>query len=249
MSSWEDEEYLLPAGVARRFAARDGRIVQLRAARPADAEPLLAALNEVAAESRYLLRRHWNITPALQERWQQVAVAHADLLLVVAVADAEDAPPIIAGSLSLVRGRPEFVRHTAELGMWLGAPFREIGIGSAMVEAALAWAAVAGIEKITLSVRSSNRRALQLYQKYRFTEEGRRRAYIKTPDGYEDEVLLSRAVVPPEPGIGDAGAAANRSEPRKARPAPPDEETEAPVPHRGPSGRRPAPGMTERSLP
>jgi ribosomal protein S18 acetylase RimI-like enzyme len=63
-----------------------------------------------------------------------------------------------------------------------------------MVEVALAWAAAHGIEKITLSVRSTNRRALSLYQKYGFVEEGRRRDYIKTPAGYEDECLLSYSV-------------------------------------------------------
>ena len=178
----------------RRFLARDGRSVVLRPAQADDAAPLLAALNEVAAEGRYLLNSHWVITPQLEARWQRTAADSADLLLVATVAHKADAPGVLAGSVSLVRRQHEFVRHTAELGMWLRAAYREIGIGSAMVEAALAWAIAQEIEKITLSVRSGNRRALALYQKYGFVEEGRRRAFIKTPHGYEDECLISRFV-------------------------------------------------------
>jgi hypothetical protein len=117
----------------------------------------------------------------------------------------------IAGSISLVRGRPEFIRHTAELSMWLRPAYREQGLGSAMIQYALDWAVAQGqIEKLTLSVRSSNRRAVNLYTKYGFREEGRRRAYIKTEQGYEDEILLSRFVTGPvltdAAASGDAGA-------------------------------------------
>ena len=189
------------AGGERRFAARDGQVVHLRPAQNEDAAPLLAALNEVAAEGRYLLTRHWDITPELEARWRYAA-AGGDLLLIATVAPEEGAPAAIAGSVSLTRRQHEFVRHTAELGMWLRAAYREIGIGSAMVEAALTWAAAHDIEKITLSVRSNNRRALSLYQKYGFVEEGRRRGYIKTPAGYEDECLLSYSVQPIDPLTG-----------------------------------------------
>src|SRR5436305_8938614 len=102
----------LPSGrVARRFMARDGRWVELRLASADDAGPLLAALNEVAAEGRYLLRRHWEITPDLRERWLRVAASQQDLLLVATVAEAEAETPEVVGSLSLVRGRPEFIQH------------------------------------------------------------------------------------------------------------------------------------------
>jgi RimJ/RimL family protein N-acetyltransferase len=189
-------------GTERQFTARDGRAVYLRPAEPDDAEPLLDALNEVAAEGRYFLRPHWDVTPELEARWMGIALGSSDLLLVAFAGEDSQSCNIIAGCLSLVRGRPEYVRHTAELGMWLRAPYREIGIGSQMVEAALAWATIHAVEKITLSVRSGNRRAFGLYQKYGFAEEGRRRAFIKTPQGYEDEYLFSRFTSPLDPLTG-----------------------------------------------
>ncbi len=186
----------------RALHLSDGRWVLLRPARSADAHLLLEALNEVANDGRFLLRRSWEITPDLERRWINVALGGTDLVVVAMLLENEQTRHEIepAGGLSLVRGRPEFIRHTAELGMWLRAAYREHGLGSAMLEYALDWAAAQGdIEKITLSARSSNRRALNLYRKYDFYEEGRRLGYIKTEQGYEAEVLLSRFVgEPPE---------------------------------------------------
>jgi RimJ/RimL family protein N-acetyltransferase len=210
-----DDQMLVPdsdpdaaAPVRRLFHLRDGRPMLLRQAREDDAHALLSALNEVANEGRFLLRRSWEITPELEQRWIRVALGGTDLLVLAVLLESgqQGGELEVAGSLSLVRGRPEFVRHTAELGMWLRSAYREQGLGSAMVEYALAWAAhQPEVEKITLSVRSANRRALNLYGKYGFAEEGRRRAYIKTDTGYEDEVLLSRFVR--EPAIAHAEAA------------------------------------------
>ena len=188
---------------SRLVHLRDGRVVLLRPAGAADAHGLLSALNDVAGEGRFLLRRAWQLTPELEQRWLRVALGGVDLLLVAwLLDDAEMRRELeVAGSLSLVRGRPEFIRHTADLSMWLRSGFREQGLGSAFLETALAWAAAQDtLEKITLSVRSSNRRALNLYTKYGFVVEGRRRAFVKTEAGYEDEILLSRFVgaAPPE---------------------------------------------------
>ena len=183
--------------VAQLLPLRDGRHVLLRTAYPTDARALLGALNEVANEGRFLLRRAWEITPELEQRWVSVALGDSDLVLVAMLLDNPHtrAEQEIVGGLSLVRGRPEFVRHTAELAMWLRAAYRELGLGSAMLEYALTWLrAGSDIEKITLSARSSNRRALNLYRKYGFVEEGRREGFIKTEQGYEAEVLLSRFV-------------------------------------------------------
>src|SRR5687767_9498900 len=88
---------------------RDGRAVLLRPARPEDAHDLLSALNEVAAEGRFLLRREWELTPELEQRWLRVATGGIVLLVVAIELENEHTQQegIIAGSLSLVRGRPE----------------------------------------------------------------------------------------------------------------------------------------------
>jgi ribosomal protein S18 acetylase RimI-like enzyme len=199
----EEQEELETQFVVRRIVhTRDGRALLLRPAEAGDAHGLLSALNEVAAEGRFLLRPAWALTPELEQRWLRVAANGVDLLIAVVALenDASGQEGEVAGSLSVVRGRPEYIRHTAELSMWVRPAFREAGLGSTMMEYALRWAAASGVEKITLSVRSSNRRAINLYSKYGFAEEGRRKAFVKTPEGYEDEVLLSKFVGAGHPG-------------------------------------------------
>ena len=213
----EDEEST--AGSTERLLhLRDGRHVLLRPAGPDDAHLLLRALNEVANEGRFLLRRAWNLTPELEQRWLRVALGGVDLLVVAVLLESAEMryEQEIAGSLSLVRGRPDFIRHTAELSLWLRPAYREQGLGSAMIEYGLGWAAMQGnLEKLTLSVRSSNRRAVNLYSKYGFQEEGCRRGYIKTDQGYEDELLLSRFIAGPflADRAANPGAGGNTADP------------------------------------
>lgn len=64
------------------------------------------------------------------------------------------------------------------------------GLGQALLWALLASARKRGLERATLEVRASNQAALSLYQKYGFTEAGRRRRYY--PDTQEDALILWR---------------------------------------------------------
>jgi [ribosomal protein S18]-alanine N-acetyltransferase len=67
-------------------------------------------------------------------------------------------------------------------------PYRCQGVGNALVEACLAWAARAGASSVRLEVRASNLAALALYHRHGFATTGVRRAYYSAP--VEDAVLL-----------------------------------------------------------
>jgi ribosomal protein S18 acetylase RimI-like enzyme len=78
---------------------------------------------------------------------------------------------------------------SAELeGVFVDRAHRRQGIGSALVQACMAWAANTGATTIRLEVRASNTAALALYQRYGFSTTGLRRAYYSLP--VEDAVLL-----------------------------------------------------------
>ena len=61
----------------------------------------------------------------------------------------------------------------AELGMLVRDGHRGQGIGSALMDACLAWARDAGAHKVALTVWPHNEAALALYRKYGFEIEGR----------------------------------------------------------------------------
>jgi [ribosomal protein S18]-alanine N-acetyltransferase len=69
---------------------------------------------------------------------------------------------------------------------------RRRGVGTALLQAILAWAAKRGARRIGLEVRASNAAALGLYRRMGFAEEGRRRGYYGDP--VEDALVLGRAV-------------------------------------------------------
>ncbi|MCY6958323.1 GNAT family N-acetyltransferase [Clostridium brassicae] len=63
-------------------------------------------------------------------------------------------------------------RHKAEFGICILKGYWGHGIGKVMIENILLCASTAGIKKISLTVVQTNAKAIQLYKKYGFVEEG-----------------------------------------------------------------------------
>ncbi|MGZ4353969.1 MAG: N-acetyltransferase family protein, partial [Gaiellaceae bacterium] len=70
-----------------------------------------------------------------------------------------------------------------EIGMMVAADRRGRGVGTALVAAAVEWARLRRLHKLTLSVFPHNDAALALYRKFGFVEEGRRARHIRRADG------------------------------------------------------------------
>jgi ribosomal-protein-alanine N-acetyltransferase len=73
-------------------------------------------------------------------------------------------------------------------GLVVDDDYRRQGIGSALIEACVAWAANAGAASIRLEVRASNAAARALYCRHGFATVGTRRGYYSAP--VEDAVVL-----------------------------------------------------------
>lgn len=86
-------------------------------------------------------------------------------------------------------------RHKAEFGICILKDYWGYGIGKVMLENVLSFADKAGIEKMSLYVVETNIKAIQLYKKYGFVEEG---LLIKDrihKDGkYYNTVMMGRIV-------------------------------------------------------
>src|SRR4051794_7485076 len=77
----------------------------------------------------------------------------------------------IVGSLNV---QPVDYHGYGEIGMCLARAARGRGVGSALMEAAIAWSRARGLHKLSLSVWPHNAAAIALYEKYGFVQEGRR---------------------------------------------------------------------------
>ena len=100
-------------------------------------------------------------------------VADGDGQMWVAEADGE-----IVGMISL---HPQ--RGRADLGMAILDAWRGRGIGTAMMEAAIAWARAQGLDKIALYVWPHNERAIKLYEKVGFSGEGYHPKHFRRKNG------------------------------------------------------------------
>ena len=87
--------------------------------------------------------------------------------------------------------------HVFEFGMSVGARYRGLGVGSALLEQAIAWAAGAGFTKVILSAFPHNTRAIAFYERHGFTLEGRRALQFCRAGRYFDELLMGRPVGSP----------------------------------------------------
>ena len=83
--------------------------------------------------------------------------------------------------------------HVAQLSIGVHKGWQEKGIGTALMKKIIEWAKQSqAIEKIELNVRAINVRAIALYKKMGFIEEGRLKNRIKVEDGhYIDDVLMA----------------------------------------------------------
>lgn len=86
---------------------------------------------------------------------------------------------------------------TLELGMTIIDGFRELGVGTALMEAGLAWARTTDAHKIELQVWPDNARAIRLYERFGFEREGYLRRHYRRRDGsLRDAVIMGLPLVP-----------------------------------------------------
>jgi RimJ/RimL family protein N-acetyltransferase len=185
---------------------RNGRTLEVRAATPEDAEPLLALVRSVAAEEVYIKTEKVDRSPEQEREWIRGFDGRSSLL-VVAVLDG-----VIVGSADFARGRPSKSAHVVELGLAVQSEARGLGIGRALLETGTAWARSVGARKLHLQVFRSNERAIGLYRSLGFEEEGRLKDHVVLRGRPDDLLLLSVWLDPfPSPGARtahDAGAPA-----------------------------------------
>lgn len=84
------------------------------------------------------------------------------------------------------------IAHTGAFGLAVYPKFRSDGIGALLIQTLLDWAeAHPSIQKIGLGVFSTNEKAVKLYQKMGFVEEGRRVKEIQLQDGvFIDDIMM-----------------------------------------------------------
>ncbi len=167
------------------FSDRTRRSIQIRPARAEDAAMIIEAINQVAAEKRYLTMEHFEATVEQEQAYIANLAYNGDLFLVALHENK------IIGTLTALRAKGTYRSHVAEFGLSLLAQYRDSGIGSKLITILLRWCKAAGIEKLNLEVFHDNSRAIALYQKMGFRTEGIRKRQIKIDNRYIDLIQMT----------------------------------------------------------
>ena len=97
----------------------------------------------------------------------------------------------VVGWVHLAHPRSAKLEHTAQLTLGTLADYRELGIGSRLLERGTAWAAKQGFETLYNSVPATNERAMAFLQDRGWEITARREDHYKIDGEYVDEVMMA----------------------------------------------------------
>ncbi|MCY7303995.1 MAG: GNAT family N-acetyltransferase [Thermoleophilia bacterium] len=162
-------------------------MITIRPAEPGDAQALVELGSAVGQEdgSWLLTTEQWRSIPD-ERRYLRAVRRHPDAAVFVA---AEDGRPL--GRLSLSRDVHPASRHVADLGLMIAETHRRRGVGRALLDQAVTWAASTGVEKLELHVFPWNEPAIGLYESYGFEREGVRRGQYLRDGAPVDAILMA----------------------------------------------------------
>ena len=165
----------------------------IRLAEVKDAEAMLHIQKEVLQEDIYFVSTfdEFKQTVEGQHQWIQQKQENPNELLIVAEVEGD----VVGWLVFQTEGRFK-TRHTGKFGVMLREQARGKGLGTELVKYLIDWAQQhPEIEKISLFTFATNTRAIALYEKLGFIEEGRKTKEYKLADGtYIDDVIMSRFV-------------------------------------------------------
>lgn len=166
------------------FMSRGKELVIIREADETDDFAIKDVVKSVAAEKYYI------VPEDSREDWHETIKEIKKRKGVIIVAQVKDK---IVGMAYLVRGKFEKNKHVASLGITILKSYRQMGIGTAMMNHLLEWAKKQeSLEKITLEVFLTNKPAINLYRKLGFEIEGVRKKQYKIGEKYVDEVTMAK---------------------------------------------------------
>lgn len=165
----------------------------IRTAKLEDASSILQIQKRVVAEGMFLTTSTAEFDKTVEQHrsWIEKVLDNDKETLLVA----ETSKGIVGWIVFLSSNRIR-LSHTGAFGMMVDKDFRNKGIGKLLIEDLLRWAeSNPFIEKVSLGVFSTNERAIALYKKMGFKEEGRKIKEFKMNNGeYIDDILMYKFV-------------------------------------------------------
>jgi len=176
--------------VLHRFTAKDGREVILRTPRWEDLDDLTEFINSLVDEGVDIARDQ-KVTREQEADWlgrRLASLEKGEQFSLVAEVDGR----VVANPEITKRGG--YSKHVGGIGIGIEKGYRDIGIGTEMLNTLLSEAKKMGLKIVFLNVFSTNKRAIHVYEKIGFKQTGRRPKFFFKNGKYIDDVIMAKEI-------------------------------------------------------
>lgn len=173
------------------YALKDTDVI-IRQVTVDDASAVVKYLNIIGGESDFLTfgKNQFNKTVEEEIEYIKQTLQQPNALFLVAVVNQE-----VVGCLTFAGGLRERTCHVGELGLSVLKQYWSQGIGKALTTSLIDWAKTSNtIKKINLRVRSDNTKAIALYTKLGFNQEGIVQRDMKIDDEFFDVIMMGMLI-------------------------------------------------------
>lgn len=171
---------------------KNGESILIREAVVRDAFALLEMVKNYLEDSPYIPKStsEFQLTVAQEEVWIQSFLDAPNSLLLVAEFENQ-----LIGNIDLTGNKRQVMQHNALVGMGMLIEWRNQGLGSALMRAAIDWAISNPLlENLQLEVYAENLAGINLYQKMGFKQCGVIPNLFKENGHYCDSIMMTLLV-------------------------------------------------------
>lgn len=166
--------------------------VNIRRARPSDRHRVIALIDAVCRERRYLYTPCYTPTP----EWERLLATGSDagagmLLYVVTSGEA-----IVGMARLFPDRRPVPDRHIGSIGLVVTRPWRNRGIGTFLLAVLLKNANLLAYHSLRADILMTNQRSQHLFRKHGFVEISRQEIFWPITNRLIDEITVERQLLP-----------------------------------------------------
>lgn len=162
---------------------REGRSVTVRPMRAEDGDALHAFFCRIPPEDLLFLRRDVTDREVI-EGWAR-DVGTEQTVTLFAEHDGR-----VVGEASIHKSRVPWSRHVGEIRVVIDAEHRQLGLGSALVQAIFTEASGHGMEKLVAEMTPDQKGAINVFQKLGFRIEGLLRDHVRDRSGTKRDMVV-----------------------------------------------------------
>lgn len=174
--------------ILREIQLKNGKQLKIRKPIIEDAENMIEYLNIVGGESDNLLfgKDEFHLTVEQEREYINSLSNNPNVLMILGVIDNN-----IVSVAQISSSNRKRIAHNSEIAISVKKEYWRQGIGSAMMEELIRFAKKHGkIKNISLGVKSSNKKAIILYEKFGFQKVGFHKNYFNIDGDFDDEILM-----------------------------------------------------------